>query len=119
MKIILKYVLKNMWEKKGRTLLIVLAVAMSSAIFFSTQSLSGNLEKMYMNVVRKDFGSADIVVEGGNTAESSVFSSHSLQEVEEEYEGTAECFVANGYMTIGREHLLTKLHGYSRVFHEP
>lgn len=115
MKIILKYVLKNMWEKKGRTLLIVLAVAMSSAIFFSTQSLSGNLEKMYMNVVRKDFGSADIVVEGGNTAESSVFSSHSLQEVEEEYEGTAECFVANGYMTIGREHLLTKLHGYSRV----
>ena len=66
-----------MWEKKGRTLLIVLAVAMSSAIFFSTQSLSGNLEKMYMNVVRKDFGSADIVVEGGNTAESSVFSSHS------------------------------------------
>lgn len=115
MKIVFKYVLKNMWEKKGRTLLVILAIILSSSIFFSTQSLSKNLENMYLNVVRKDFGTADIIVEGNKSPEYSLFDVDVLDNEESRYEAVVRCFAASGYLVNIDETQLVNLYGYNSV----
>lgn len=115
MKIVFKYVLNNLWERKGRTLLVILAIILSTAIFFSTQSLSKNLENMYLNVVRKDFGMADIIVEGNKSQEYSLFDADVLDNEMARYVAVVRCFVTSGYMVNKHEAQLVNLYGYNSI----
>ena len=113
MKVIMKYVLKNMWEKKGRTLLIVIAVMLSTSIFFSTQSLSKNLENIYLNVIRKDFGSADISISSGSSQKSQLFEMDEINKIKSDYESVTGVFYATGFYKHKKENLQVKLCGYN------
>lgn len=112
MKVIMKYVLKNMWEKKGRTLLIVIAVMLSTSIFFSTQSLSKNLENIYLNVIRKDFGSADISISSGSSQKSQLFEMDEINKIKSDYESVTGVFYGTGFYKHKKENLQVKLCGY-------
>ena len=114
MSIILKYVFKNMWEKKGRTFLVTIAVVMSSAIFFSTQSLSDNLENLYLHILRKDFGTADISIQGTTTA-NQFFEMDNIDSIADKYLAVVGCFSASGYLQKDNEQLLMRVNGYSSV----
>lgn len=115
MKIILKYLFKNMNEKKGRTLLIVLAVALSTAIFFSTQSLSINLENMYLDVIKKEYGSADISITQGTTAASQVFELKEIDSSKSDYNAVVGTFIATGYLQEDSGQRNVRLYGYNSV----
>ena len=63
MTILIKFLVKNTMEKKLRTILIVLSIAISSAIFFSSVALSNSLVKMFEERMKQFYGNTHIVIE--------------------------------------------------------
>ena len=65
MNIILKYILKSMYEKKLRTFLIILSIAISSALIFASSSITGSLVKMFHERMKQFYGSSDFIIHYG------------------------------------------------------
>lgn len=74
MKIIIKFILKNIYEKKLRTFLIVLSIAISAALFFASSAVSDTAIQMYVEKMSQFYGNAEIVVEPGSKSLSPFFS---------------------------------------------
>ncbi len=62
MGIILKFLLRNIREKRLRTVLIVVSITLSSALFFATTAMSTTMERMYARRLSQYFGTAELVV---------------------------------------------------------
>jgi putative ABC transport system permease protein len=62
MKIIVKFLLKNIKEKKFRTFLIVFSIMMSTALYFASNAMSTTIVDMYSGLVKSYVGSAEIIV---------------------------------------------------------
>lgn len=62
MGIIIKFILRNIREKKFRTFLILFSITLSTALFFASISLSGTLEKTFLERFKKYVGTADLVI---------------------------------------------------------
>ncbi|RQD69503.1 MAG: FtsX-like permease family protein [Tindallia sp. MSAO_Bac2] len=73
MGIIIKYILKNIWEKKFRTFLIVISVTCSAALFFASSGISGTLTAMYEDQLRMASGNADLIIRANERSPSSTF----------------------------------------------
>ncbi len=73
MLIIIKFLLKNIYEKKFRTFLILFSVLMSSALFFSSLAISDNVVDMFLAEVRQFFGTSDIIIQANEKSPSSFF----------------------------------------------
>jgi putative ABC transport system permease protein len=73
MRIIIKFILKNIQEKKFRTLLILLSITLSSALFFASTAISGTIEQMYMQRIKKYIGTADIIIHPNEKSPSDFF----------------------------------------------
>ena len=65
MNIILRFVLKNIAEKKLRTFLIILAIMISTALFFASTAISGTIERMFLDQMKGSVGESHIVVMQG------------------------------------------------------
>lgn len=77
MGIIIKFVLTAMKEKKGRTTLIILAIALSSALFFSSNAISKTMESSFLQRMTKYYGNADIIIHpDGRTNDAPLFTYH-------------------------------------------
>ncbi|MCX7843042.1 MAG: ABC transporter permease [Clostridia bacterium] len=74
MLIILKFILKNIKEKKMRTFLIVFSIMISSALFFASSAVTDSLKNMYIEQIKKSYGEAEIVIRAGNDSPSKYFS---------------------------------------------
>ncbi|HET6486667.1 MAG TPA: ABC transporter permease, partial [Spirochaetia bacterium] len=68
MGIILKYIITSIRERKFRTFLILFAITLSTALFFASSALSLNLQDMYMEVMKKYYGSSNLMVAQGRGA---------------------------------------------------
>ena len=73
MGIILKYILKNIWEKKLRTFLIVISITCSAALFFASNAIADTMTVMYENQMRMQTGQAALLIRPGDTAPSPFF----------------------------------------------
>ena len=73
MKIILKFVARSIKEKKFRTFLILFAIAVSAALFFASSAISGSIEKIYINKLSSNYGTADILIFAGDKSPSKYF----------------------------------------------
>jgi len=62
MGIITKFIVKSIWEKKLRTFLIILAIVLSSGVFFASVAISGSLEEMIIKGIQDSIGNADITI---------------------------------------------------------
>lgn len=62
MQIILKYIIRSSVEKKVRTLLIILAIAISGGLFYAALSMKGTLEGTYVKSFIQTEGKADLKV---------------------------------------------------------
>lgn len=60
MRILIKFTLKNMKEKKFRLALILISIVLSTALFFASSAVGENVGKMIENQFRSYFGSSDI-----------------------------------------------------------
>ena len=61
MRIIIKYLLRNIKEKKLRTLLVLFSIILSTALMFSTISIPKTIEKMITDELKKATGSAKLL----------------------------------------------------------
>lgn len=73
MGIIVKFILKNIQEKKFRTFLILLSVAVSSALFFASTAISGTIEQMHAQRIKKYVGNADLIIHANEKFPSRFF----------------------------------------------
>ncbi|MDW7670290.1 MAG: FtsX-like permease family protein [Bacillota bacterium] len=73
MRIILKYILKNIWEKKFRTFLIVISITCSAALFFASNAIAGTMTVMYENQLRMQTGQAALLIRAGDKSPSPYF----------------------------------------------
>jgi putative ABC transport system permease protein len=62
MGIIIKFIVKNIQEKKLRTFLILFSISLSAALVFASFALSGTVEQTVMEQIKKYVGSADIMI---------------------------------------------------------
>ncbi len=62
MGIIIKYMFRNLCEKKMRTFLILLAIVLSTGVFFASLAVSGSMMKTFTTAIKGYFGDCDIVI---------------------------------------------------------
>ena len=62
MGIIFRFILKNIREKKLRSVLIVVAVTISSALYFGTSGMSTTIQQMFANRLKQYFGTAELMI---------------------------------------------------------
>ncbi|WP_105616025.1 ABC transporter permease [Vallitalea okinawensis] len=60
--ILLKFALLSIKEKKGRTLLIILSLTLTAALFLATTCISGTLGKVFENQYRDNVGKSDFLI---------------------------------------------------------
>ncbi|MBP3889247.1 MAG: FtsX-like permease family protein [Cellulosilyticum sp.] len=62
MNILIKYTLKSMMEKKFRSFLIILAIALAGGLFLASSRLTNNISHTYSNMLMNFYGEADIMI---------------------------------------------------------
>jgi putative ABC transport system permease protein len=62
MGIIIKFIIRNIREKKFRTFLIIFSITLSTALFFASLALGGTIERTFLVKVKKYIGTADIII---------------------------------------------------------
>jgi putative ABC transport system permease protein len=70
MKIILKFILKNIKEKKLRTFLIVISIVASTALFFAANGIGSTINQTMVDTMKSFYGSAEIQISSGPKASS-------------------------------------------------
>ncbi|MBU3143448.1 ABC transporter permease [Clostridium sp. CF012] len=71
MKIIVKFLLNNIKEKKFRTFLIIFSIMMSAALYFASSAMSTTIVEMVSDLVKSYVGSAEITVSANEKSPSS------------------------------------------------
>ncbi len=97
MKIILKHIIKNLLEKKTYTLLILLSIVVSSAMFFASITISKTLVKIQTDQWRSTYGYSDIIVTADKSSPTQFFYMDGV----EKYGKNMEYFIGviTGYAT--------------------
>lgn len=70
MSIILKFILKNIKEKKLRTFLIVISIVASTALFFAASGIASTIKQSEINGYKSYYGSAEISISAGQNSPS-------------------------------------------------
>lgn len=83
--ILYKYIIKEMLNKKVRTIMIVLSICISSAMFFASQTLSKSLVKIQEESYKTSVGTADIVI-CNNDGNGMYFNEHYFDKCGYEYD---------------------------------
>ncbi|KUG05149.1 putative abc transporter integral membrane protein [hydrocarbon metagenome] len=73
MAIIIKFISKNIWEKKLRTLLILFSICLSTALLFSSLGISQNIAQVYLKQIRSQIGDAELTIYAGKDSPSRYF----------------------------------------------
>ncbi|MBB6216727.1 putative ABC transport system permease protein [Anaerosolibacter carboniphilus] len=86
MKIMMKFLLRNIREKKFRTFLILLSITLSTALFFASIGMSDNIAKMYLKEIQKTLGSAEIIIYADKDSPSNYFRTSQAEKYMEQLE---------------------------------
>lgn len=86
MNIIGKYIIKNITEKKLRTVLIILSIAVSSALYFASSSISDTMVKVQTERWRASVGYTDITVQAWYESPSRYFSKDNIKGLEDNFQ---------------------------------
>jgi len=110
MGIIIKFVTRNIREKKLRTLLILFSIMMSSALYFATDALSDTAEDLFIQRMAVYFGDADLQVYPSLDSPSSFLSLHRSGHLTAECEYIVGSIEVNGTFIQDQEtlHLIVK-----------
>lgn len=94
MNILLKYIYRNILEKKLRTVLVIFSVALSTSLFFATSSVSDSFQAIYESKIREQIGSADVYISGDSA--SPLIDLSELTMNQDQYKASANIFEFNG-----------------------
>lgn len=79
MQIILKYLIKSITEKKMRTFLVVLAVALAGALYLASTALTDSMVQMQTDKVRATAGNVEIRIYAGEKMDTNLLSMHPVR----------------------------------------
>jgi|LSQX01.2.fsa_nt_gb putative ABC transport system permease protein len=114
MRIIFRYLLKSIWEKKLRTFLIILSIVLSTGVFFASMAISGSLTDMITNTIRGYCGSSDIIIMRNNKSATPFLYTQTFKKHKEMFEYIAGQIDAGGiYITGKQEEVEVSIHGVS------
>ncbi len=82
MRIIIKYILKNLWEKKLRTLLILFSVMAACGLFFSSSTIGDTFAQLYINRIQVYYGQTDIIIQPDERSPSQWIKPDSIKNME-------------------------------------
>lgn len=108
MKLIWSYLWRSIMEKKSRTFLIIFSISICCALFFGTIAISLTIEDIYVQKIRSQIGTAEIVVTQGENKECSFFENN-IESDDIDY--SIGCVVTEGYAKTNKNELIT-LYGY-------
>lgn len=113
MAIIFKFALKSMKEKKFRTFLIIFSIMMSCALFFASFSMSGTVEKMVVERIKKAVGSAEIMIYPGEKSTSPYVNRRAAMKIKDQTDYIIEMIQGSGlYKVNEKEKVNISLNGY-------
>lgn len=113
MAIIFKFALKSIIEKKFRTFLIIFSIMMSSALFFASFSMSGTVEKMIVERIKKSTGSAEIMIYPGEKSTSNSVNDRGAMKIKDQTDYIIETVQGSALYKISEtEDLNVSLNGY-------
>ncbi|MBN1646524.1 MAG: FtsX-like permease family protein [Spirochaetales bacterium] len=81
MKIIFRFLLKNIREKKLRSLLVVGAIMVATALFFASSALKSNIEVELRKIISKSSGEAEITISPERNSPSPFFRMNMLSQI--------------------------------------
>ncbi|MCX7708626.1 MAG: FtsX-like permease family protein [Clostridia bacterium] len=96
MNIIIKFLLKNIKEKKLRTALILFSITISAALFFASSATTDSMVKMYTDQIKKFYGESEIIIEAKDTAPSRYFNPTLPQEYKSHLQYSVGLFSGTG-----------------------
>lgn len=99
MRILIKYVLKNMIEKKFRLFLIAISIILSSALFFASSAITDNVTQIYAKQMRQYVGDSDLTLRKNHDAPYQLINTHQLHSLEDITDYRIGVFFANGTYT--------------------
>ncbi len=70
MGIVVKFILKNIWEKKFRTFLMVFSIMLSAALYFASGALQNTMIKMQENRLMQYYGNAELLIQADEKSPS-------------------------------------------------
>ena len=85
MNLLLRYLLRNISEKKGRTALIVLSVMLSSALFLTTTGMTTTMKDLFARRLSQYFGDAQIIIHSNRNSPYWLHSLNPLARLTEDY----------------------------------
>lgn len=104
MRILIKYTLKSMCEKKFRAFLIILAIALSGGLFLASSRLSSSIGDLYYDTVTAAYGDADIDIYPNQDSPSSYISLAGCQKLNSEIERIIpQSYAGAEYKPVGAE----------------
>ncbi len=113
MKIIFKFVIKNIKEKKFRTFLILFSIMMSSALFFASGAMSGSVGEIVINRIRSSVGEAEIIIYTNDKSPSDYVTTATAESFKEDMEFITGVIGGQGiYEKEKDETTLIDLNGY-------
>lgn len=88
MPFIRRYIWDNIIHKKGRTALIIFAIIISTAAFFTAMGLSSSIKQTYIKMIRNSVGSSDLLITASDDQKDNygLFHKKKLREIEEKLE---------------------------------
>lgn len=86
MRIILKFLLRNIMEKKFNTIIVLLSISISSALYFASFAVSDTMVKISSESLYQYYGNSDIVIKANERSEKQFFSLDNTKEFTEDTE---------------------------------
>ena len=112
MRIIIKFVLKNIQEKKLRTLLVLFSIMLSSALYFATESLSETAKEMFIERMTVYFGSADLLIYPTKQSPSNFLTPRPAEHLAEDFKYIVGVIEANGNILLSNATLRLRVKGF-------
>ncbi len=96
MEIIIKYMLKNLCEKRIRLILVVFSIAVSSGLIFANEGFSRTIETMFIEANARWGANADLIIEVKKEINSEKWVDIDLETLGVDYDYAVPCIKMNG-----------------------
>ncbi|MFT9496427.1 ABC transporter permease [Anaerosolibacter sp.] len=103
MQIIFKFIWKNIQEKKFRTSLILCSVMLSAALFFASSAIGDTMEKMYVDRMKKYFGSAEWMIHAEENSPSRFFYTNKAEAYTKHMEYIVGAVQGGGFYKLSKD----------------
>lgn len=109
----MKFILKNIKEKKFRTFLIIFSITASSALFFASLAISNTFEKNYVGNLRNLVGNSDIYITSNKNSKYPFIDTYGAEKYTDKLEYIVACIRGSGEYRLNKNQAVNIfLYGY-------